>query len=418
MFEMIEKYNFWQNEDIQTGFFRSEYVDKILPYLGNKLIKVFLGQRRVGKSYLLRTIIKYLIQSSSVKAKNILYINMDIAQLGFISNAQILQQVIDQYFQSVKPRGKVYIFLDEVQEIINWEKAVNSLSQDYKQEFEVFISGSNANLLSSELSTFLGGRYVTFEIFPFSYSDYLAYHNMDRNKDTLITYFKNGGMPETLSLPDKEIRNNYISNLRDSVVLRDVVQRHKVRDVYLLRKIIDFVTDSVGSLFSVNKVTNYLKSSGHKTNNETVGHYLLYLKESYFIHEVDRFDLKGKQILSTEKKYYLNDLSFKYFLSSSFDFGIGNYLKNALYLDLRRKGCQIYVGRIGDKEIDFIAEKDGMRTYIQVAYMLTDDSVIEREFGNLELIGDNYKKYVVTFDDIKLGNRKGIEHMQAWHFIQ
>jgi predicted AAA+ superfamily ATPase len=175
--------------------------------------------------------------------------------------------------------------------------------------------------------------------------------------------------------------------------------------------------DSIGSLFSINSVVNYLKSSGYKTNAETVGNYVGYLEQAYLIHEADRFDVKGKRILTGEKKYYLNDPGFKYYLSSSFEFGVGKYLENAVFLDLKRKGYTVYTGKIRDKEIDFIAEKDDMKKYIQVCYLLADESVVEREFGNLEQITDHYEKMVISLDDVKLGNRKGIRHINAWEFI-
>jgi predicted AAA+ superfamily ATPase len=417
MIEILKEYNYWGEEEIQTGYLRKTYIDKFSRYLHNKLVKVILGQRRVGKSYLLRMMIKHLIENQKVPQKNILYINKDIAALDFIDSGSQLINVVNEYRQVMNPKGKVFILLDEVQEIKNWEKAVNSLSQDYKFDYEVFITGSNANLLSAELSTFLSGRYIDFEIFPFSYEEYIGFNNLQKSKESFLTYLKNGGIPESCNLEDPEMKRNYLSSLKDSIVLRDIVRRHQIRDVYLLDKLLNFMIDSIGSLFSINKVVNYLKSSGYKCNAETIGNYVGYMKEAFFIHEVDRFDIKGKRILSSEKKYYLNDLGFKYFLFSSFDFAVGKYLENAVYLDLKRKGYQVYTGTLRNKEIDFIAEKDDERKYLQVCYVLADESVVEREFGNLEQIADNYEKVVVSLDDINFGNRKGIKHINAWKFI-
>jgi hypothetical protein len=200
-------------------------------------------------------------------------------------------------------------------------------------------------------------------------------------------------------------------------VLRDIGRRHQVRDVYLLDRLMHFLIDSIGSLFSINSVANYLKTRGYKTNHETIGNYLGFLKEAYFIHEAERYDIKGKKILYGEKKYYLNDLGFKYFLSSSFDFGVGKYLENAVYLDLRRKGYRVYTGNIGGKEVDFVAEEGKTKKYIQVCYLLADESVIQREFGNLDQIDDHYEKRVISLDDLNLGNRQGIRHINAWEFI-
>jgi predicted AAA+ superfamily ATPase len=356
-FKILKKYNYWNNEKIDPGFFRKSYVEKISHYLDNRLVKVILGQRRVGKSYLMRMIIGYLIEKGSVPRKNILYINKDIAELNFIDSSEILIQVINNYRSTLKPEGKVYIFLDEVQEIGNWEKAVNSLSQDYTFAYELFITGSNANLLSTELSTYLSGRYICFEVLPFSFGEYIDFNNLEKNKNSFIAYLKNGGLPESLRLKNPEMKRNYFMSLKDSIVLKDIVRRHNVRDIYLLDKIINFLIDSIGGLFSLNSVVNYLKSSGYKTNVETVGNYINYLRESYFIYEVDRYDIQGKRILGSEKKY------------------------------------------------------------IQVCYLLADEAVVEREFGNLARIDDHYEKLVISLDDVNMGNRAGIAHINAWDFI-
>ncbi|MCP4213518.1 MAG: ATP-binding protein, partial [bacterium] len=301
MLDELKRYNYWADESIYTGYFRKHYVDTIIKYLDNRLVKVILGQRRVGKSYLLRMIIQVL-HREGVPPRNILYINKDIAELGFIDNSERLLEVIREYRRAMTPEGKVYIILDEVQDIKNWEKAVNSLSQDYKFDYEVFITGSNANLLSMELATYLTGRYVGFEVFPFSYKEYLGYHSLERNKQTFLAYLKNGGIPESFRLKDVELRKNYLSALKDSIVLKDIVKRHQVRDIHLLEKLLRFVIDSIGALFSVNKVVNYLNSAGHKCKAETIGNYLSYLKEAYLVHESERYDIKGKRILGGEKK--------------------------------------------------------------------------------------------------------------------
>ncbi len=417
MIDIIKKYNFWDKTPIKIGFLRKHYLDSLSKYFDNSLVKVILGQRRVGKSYLLRMIIYQLINERKIPPKNILYLNKDIHELDFINNSKQLQKAIEDYRRNLKPEGRIYVFLDEVQEIDNWEKVVNSLSQDYKTDYEVFITGSNANLLSAELSTYLSGRYITFEVFPFSYNEFLGINKAEKGRDSFINYLKSGGIPESYFLADQEMKINYYSNLKDSIVLRDIVHRYKVRDVYLLEKLIGFIIDSIGSYFSINSVVNYLKSTGYKTNGETVGSYIKFLQDAYFIHESARFDIKGKRILSGEKKYYLNDLGFRYFLSSSFDFGIGKYLENAIFLYLKRNGYSVYTGKIKGHEIDFIAEKERIKNYIQVAYLLADEAVIEREFGNLELISDNFEKVVISMDDISFGNRNGIIHVKAWDFM-
>ena len=417
MIETLRKYNFWQGPPVNIGFRREPYVKALSGYLNNSLVKVILGQRRVGKSYLIRMFIAHLITERKVPAENILYLNKDIHALDPINDHVALQETIKEYRKQLKPKGTVYIFLDEVQEIDSWEKAVNSLSQDYTAHHEVFITGSNAKLLSSEMATYLGGRYLTLAVFPFSYPEFLGINEIRKNRASFISYLESGGIPESYRLSGREMKANYYKSLMDSIVLRDIVFRHKVRDVVLLERLIHFLIDSVGSFFSINSVVGALTHAGYRTNGETVGSYLKFLQDACFIHESARYDIKGKKILSGERKYYLNDLGFKYFLSSSFDFGIGKYLENAVFMHLKREGYSVYTGRIKGREIDFIAEKNNTKKYVQVAYLLPDDRVVEREFGNLALIDDNFEKVVVSMDDVSFGNRDGIAHVKAWDFL-
>lgn len=416
MFEILVQNNFWNDEVVGFGYIREMYLAKLESYLDNNLVKVLLGQRRVGKSYILRMLINYLLTKRDVNPHNILYINMDLIDFNFINDSQSLINTIKLYRSTLKPEGKIYLLLDEIQEIEGWEKGINSLSQQYKEQYEIFITGSNANLLSSELSTYLSGRYVSFEVFPFGYGEYCGIKKLEKNKNSFINYLKNGGMPELYSLNSLELQQNYITSLKDSIVLRDIIQKNNIRDIVLLRKLVDFLIDSVGSPFSVNSVVKVLINSGYKTNNETVGNYLTFIKEAYFIHDTIRYDLKGKRILKGEKKYYLNDMAFKYYLSSSFDFGTGRYLENIIFMELKRQQFNVYTGQVDGKEIDFIAEKNGEKKYVQVTYLLADENVINREFGNLELIKDNYEKLVISMDDINMGNRDGIKHISAWDF--
>jgi predicted AAA+ superfamily ATPase len=413
MIETIKKYNFWNGEPVKCGFIRQEYLSRIGNFIGNRLIKVVLGQRRTGKSFLMRMIIDHLIRIDGVLPQNILYINMDIRDFSFINNADKLSLTIAEYRKELNPVGKVYLFVDEIQEIEGWEKYINSLSQDYTAEYEVFITGSNANILSSELSTYLSGRYVSIEIFPFSFSEFLGYYNLPQNKDAYLRYLKKGGLPELLAIKD-DLAENYISALKDSIILRDIINRHSIRESVLLKRMVDYLIDSPSTLFSVNKIVNTFKSSGIRTNVETIGEYIRFLCEAYFVHEASRYDISGKKILAGEKKYYLNDLCFKQYLTSGFDKGISRFLENLVFLHFKREGYTIYVGKFGNREIDFVAEKNGIRKYIQVAYLLNGEDVIKREFGNLEAINDNYEKMVISLDDICLGNVNGILHRRAW----
>jgi predicted AAA+ superfamily ATPase len=414
MLEKLADYNFWKGEKIEVGFPRQAYIDRLSPFLGNSLVKIVLGQRRTGKSYVLRMLMRHLIEAQNVPSQNIFYVNMDIQALRFIRDSQMLMEVLSEYRKRLRPTGKVYVFLDEVQEIEGWEKAVNSLSQDYKTPYEVFVTGSNAHLLSTELSTYLSGRYVTLDVYPFSYAEYLAFFREARSAVSFAAYLRLGGLPELYRLEGEEIRRNYLASLRDSIVLRDIVQRHQVRDSALLNRLIDFVTDSQGAMISVNKMAGTLAAEGVKTNVETLGAYLGYLCEAYFIHEVQRYDIKGRRLLAGERKYYLNDLAFKSQLMSGANPSAGRMLENIVYLHYRREGYRIHTGRVGQGEIDFVLQKGDEVKYAQVCYLLGNDRVAEREFGNLERTGDNYPKTVISMDEISLGNVRGITHIQAW----
>ena len=417
MIDKISRFNFWQGQVPAIGYLRKGYVERLIKTMNNSLVKVFTGQRRSGKSYLLRMLLKHLLVEQKVRPENILYLNMEMYELEEINDSRKFMALIDQYRKALKPVGKVYLFLDEIQEVEGWEKAVNSLSQDTSAECEMFITGSNAHLLSKELATYLTGRYIPFEVFPYSYGEYCDISGMKRGAESFAGYLKNGGMPETFHLNDNETIRNYLATLLDSILLHDIVRRHKVRDVALLQRLCTFLTDTIGSYFSVNGIVRHLNGSGHKTNVETVSNHIRYLTDAYLFHEVERYDIQGKRILGGERKYYLNDLSFRYYLAPSFDPGLGKYLENALYLHLIRNGYKIYTGRNTSGEVDFVAEKDDERLYCQAAYLLADEQVIDREFRSLLAIPDNHPKFVVSMDQADLGNKEGIRHVQAWEFI-
>lgn len=412
-FEKLKKYNTWAGERLNTGFIRKMYIKKILEFSGNKLIKVILGQRRVGKSFIMRQIMRALIDSGT-NPKNIFYLNKELIDFDDIKNYKDLGKLIDVYKKELKIRGKVFIFLDEVQEIEGWEKIVNSLSQEHKQIYEVFISGSNSKMLSSELATYLSGRYVDFLIFPFTYAEYIEFKKTKRGKESFLAYLKDGGLPELFNLSSEEMKEHYLSALKNTILLKDVIQRYKIKDSQLLESLFKFLVNNIGNLFSINSIVNFLVSQKIKTNHETISNYLGYILEAYIFHEVERFDIKGKNILASSKKYYLNDLSFRNFLSSSFDFGLGKHLENVIYIHFRAQGYRVFVGSLGKKEVDFIIEKGQIKKYIQVAYSLSDEKVALREFGNLEEIHDAYEKIVISMDDISLGSKEGIRHICAW----
>jgi hypothetical protein len=413
IFETLKKYNFWNTSIPPNGLLRSYYLDKIDSFIGNNLVKVLVGQRRVGKSYLLRQIIKKLIDNN-VPPKNILYINKEFTDFDFISDYLSLDVTINVYKNEIKPTGKIYILIDEVQSINGWERLVNSYSQSYTTEYEIFISGSNSKLLSGELATLLSGRYVEFLIFPFNYSEYIETKQIENSKQSYLSYLQSGGLPQLFSLPNSESQRQYVSSIKDTIMLRDIVQRYNIKDARLLEDIFVFIVNNASNLVSVNSIVNYFKSKNRKTNYETVSNYLEYIISTFIIHKVDRYNIKGKETISGTHKYYANDLSFKNFLYSGYGYGIGYLLENLIFLQLSISGYKVFTGVVNGKEIDFVAVKEQRRIYIQVAYLLAEEQTIEREFGELEKIKDNYEKFVVSLDDIQLPDRNGIKHCQAW----
>ena len=409
----IEKYNLWYGNSIDCGFPRPLYTQKIIQYLGGRVVKVLTGQRRVGKSYILRQIAMQLIQSG-INANNIVFINRELTAFDFIENHNDLYSFIKAYKAKLKPQGRIYVFIDEVQEIEGWERVVNSLSQDFSEEYELFITGSNSKMLSGELSTLLSGRYVEFHIFPLSYLEYITVHNMDEGKQSYLQYMNDGGYPELIHFHSSEMKRNYISALKDTILLKDIINRYTVRDVRLLEDLFAYLCNNTSNLLSVSNITNFIKSRGRKTSYDTVSAYLGYIENVFLAHRAVRYNIRGKDILAGSCKYYMNDLSFKNHLYGGFASGIGYQLENLVYIDLLRNGYDVYVGTINDKEIDFVAMKNDRTIYIQVAYILADEDTILREYTPLQKIPDNYEKIVVSLDDFQFPSRLGIRHLRAW----
>jgi len=410
----IRKYNFWDSNPIDLGFPRTFYMDKIGQYVGNKLVKVLVGQRRAGKSYILRQIASKLI-SEGVKSENILYINKEYMELATLRSAVELEQLHKAYRETLKPIGKVYVFIDEIQYIDEWERFVNSHSQDFAEPSELFISGSNSNLLSGELATLLSGRYVEFEIFPFSFPEFCGISELEINSESYRKFLQSGALPELFNLPNDEMKQNYVSSIKDTVMLRDIVARYNVKDVKLLDDLFVYLVNTASSLISITNIINFFTSKKRKTNYETLSSYINYLENSFLVHRAERYNIKGKDTISGNSKYYLNDLAYRNYLYAGYSYGIGYLLENAVYLSLRRAGFQVYVGTIKDAEVDFVAIKGERRIYVQVTLQLTEEKTIEREYRSLKLIEDNFDKYVVSMDDYKIPTNEGIEHISAWN---
>jgi predicted AAA+ superfamily ATPase len=381
--------------------------------LGNKLVKVLVGQRRAGKSYILRQIASGLL-SAGIKNENILYINKEYIELTSLHNAVELEQLYKAYKEVLNPTGKVYIFIDEIQYIEEWERFVNSHSQDFAEPCEVFISGSNSKLLSGELATLLSGRYIEFEVLPYSYTEYCEVTRQKKGSKSYKKYLQSGALPELFNLNDDEMKQNYISSIKDTVILRDIVSRYNIKDVRLLDDLFIYLVNTASNLISITNIINYFASRKRKTNYETLSSYIGYLENSFLIHRAERYNIKGKDIISGNSKYYINDLSYRNYLYTGYDYGIGYLLENAVYLSLRRAGYQVYVGTIKDTEVDFVAIKGDKKLYLQVSLSLNEEHTREREYRSLKLIEDNYDKYVVSMDDYKIPSNEGIEHISAW----
>lgn len=412
---ILSRYNIWGLNAIDFGFARLEYTNKIEDYVGNRLVKVLIGQRRTGKSYLMRQLLKYLVDNG-VDPKNTLMINRELTVFEFLKTYKDLEDLVNLYRKELHPSGRIYIFIDEIQLIEDWEKAVNSYSQDYVSEYELFISGSNSKLLSGELATFLSGRYVEFMIYPLSYTEYLEVESLELGRDSYRAYLNTGGLPELFSLPDKlEIRQNYMASVRDSVLLKDIIQRHQIRDPKLLDDIFSFLVNNASNLVSVSGIVNYFKGKNRKTSYDAVSAYIGYIEDSFLIHRCERYDVKGKDVLAGTAKYYMNDLAYKNFLYTGFAYGIGYKLENLVFLQLKRAGYVVYTGAAKNKEVDFVGMKDDRLLYIQVTYSLQDEQTAMREYASLEAIRDNYEKVIVSLDDSVWPSNKGIRHMQAWN---
>jgi predicted AAA+ superfamily ATPase len=410
---LLRKYNLWDSPTFDLGYTRSEYTGKIVGYVGNRLIKVLVGQRRSGKSYILRQIARQLVDNG-VSPGNTLYINRELAEFDFLKTYKDLHELVKSYRKELKPSGKVYLFIDEVQMIDAWEVVINSYSQDFVDSYEVFISGSNSKMLSGELATLLSGRYVKFEIFPFGYSEYLGITQKADGRQSYMEYMNSGGLPELFILQQQDVRRNYVSAIKDTVLLRDIIQRYSIRDPRLLEDIFLFLVNNASNLISVTNMVKYFKGLGRRTSYDAVSTYIGYLEDTFLVHRCDRYDIKGKDTLSGNAKFYINDLAYKNYLYPGYGYGFGYLVENLIYLELCRAGFDVYTGMLRNKEVDFVARKADRIIYLQGAYMLSDEATVEREYSSLEAIDDNFEKIVVSLDEITLPLRGGIKHIQAW----
>lgn len=396
---------------------RNSYIDKLKKFIGKPQVKIITGIRRSGKSTVLRLLMDELTHSGK-KPNKIIYINFESFANSHLTQAKSLyEEVKGKIIES----GKYYLLFDEIQEVEQWEKAVNSFLVDF--DVDIYLTGSNSHLLSSELSTFLAGRYVEIPIYTLSFSEFLdfkqSYSEISSSQSSLfVEYLRKGGFPVIHTLDyEEETAYQVVRDIYDSVILRDSVQRHKIRDVELLNRVIQYAFDNVGNTFSGKNVADYFKSQQRKIDINTVYNYLQALESAFILYRVSRYDLKGKEILKTQEKFYLADVSLLYATMGYRDRLISGVLENLVFLELKRRGYTVYVGKLDQREIDFVAEREGQKIYIQVAYKLESIETVDREFAPLLPIPDHYPKFVVTMDDFFKDTIQGVKHMHISDFL-
>ena len=397
---------------------RQAYLDKIKPFIGTDLIKIITGIRRSGKSTLLTQIMD-LLKSMEISEDQFVYYDLEKEDFSRKLNDEILYQEITTQYKVINK--KIYIFLDEIQKVENWEKLVNSLRVNL--DSDIYITGSNSQLLSSELSTFLAGRYVQFEIFPFSFKEFSLQYQEVRPLDNLnqaqlfLKYVLFGGMPFLGKLKyEYEPCMQYLQDTYNSVILRDVVSGHKIRDVDSLERLIRFFFKNFANTFSAASIVKYLKSNLKKVTIDTVLNYISFCKDAYILYQVKRDDLKLKSTLSVNEKYYLADHSFYECLYGNSSSVINQILENIVFIELLSRGYKVSVGKVKDKEVDFVATKQSEKIYIQVTYLLASAETVAREFSVFDEIKDNYPKYVLSLDEINL-SQNGIIHQNIRDFL-
>lgn len=395
---------------IKTYIKRPIYLNRIKPFIDKDIIKVIIGQRRVGKSYLLFQIMDLIKQKN--KKANIVYINKELNEFNDVKNYQDLLN----YIKLKAKNKKSYIFIDEIQDIEKFEKALRSLKASGK--YDIYCTGSNAKLLSGELATFLSGRYIEIKVFSLSYSEFLIFHKLKENQDSFLKFIKYGGLPYLINLKlDDEIVYDYLKSIYNTILLKDVVERYKIRNVSFLENLINYLADNVGRLVSSKKISDFLKSQKINISPNIVLDYLSFLANAFFVFKVVRADVQGKKIFEVNDKYYFEDMGLRHSIVGYKQMDINKILENLVFLHLQILGYKVTIGQLKNKEIDFVCEKQKEKIYIQVAYLITDENK-EREFGNLLAIQDNHPKIVISSDEmIDKSDYKGIKHINIREFL-
>ena len=397
---------------------RDEYIKKIVPFIDKDVIKVLTGIRRSGKSVMLKLLMEEL-KNIGINEKQFIYINFENLKYRNLKNYErlydfILNKIDDKY-------KSYYIFLDEIQEVEEWEKCVNSLRVDEDFNFDIYITGSNAKLLSGELSTYLAGRYIEFVVYPFSFKEFFEIMK-EKNKEIDLKeafqdYVKFGGMPFLHNLDyNFEASMQYLQDLYASIILKDITRRNNIRDTDLLERIINYVVMNIGNTFSATSISKFFKSENRKVATETILNYIKACEEAFLVYRVARNDLLGKKILNVNEKYYIADHGIREATMENNQKDINQVIENIVYFEMLRRGYNVKIGKVDNLEVDFVCKKNDEMIYIQVSYLLASEDIKEREFSVLENIKDNYPKYVLSMDEFDM-SRNGIKHMNLIEFL-
>ena len=398
---------------------RELYLNRIRSLRDSDFIKVIVGLRRCGKTSLLKSLMEEL-KDEGISERNIIYISFELVKYKYIYTEQQLDELVLDLTGGVE--GKIYMFFDEIQQVDGWERCINSYNASF--DCDIYITGSNSKLLSNELSTLLSGRYYTINLYPFSFREFLQYKSevdgIVLSRENVRVFFDDyllfGGMPGLLAVSDLDSKVNALLDIYDSIIMHDVISRYAIRDVDLFKRFSLYLMNSMGQTFSKTSIRNYLKNDNKRTSRNTISNFTDYLVESLFCSRVRRQDILGKKILTTDEKYYLTDHGFHHALVDDNGDWLGRVLENLVYVELIRRGYKVKVGCIRGREIDFVCTRHDRKVYIQVAYLLSGDDVIGREFGSLLSVPDKFDTYVLSMDDFDM-SRDGIKHKNIIDFL-
>lgn len=397
---------------------RELYLEKIRRLINTEPIKIITGVRRSGKTYLLHSIKEELIEQG-ISKENIFLISFESQKYNKIQNFMELDVCVNNLIKNTS--GKLYLLFDEIQNIMGWEKSINSYRVDF--DCDIYITGSNSELLSGELATLIAGRYFHIDVYPFSFKEFLQYkkeiNRIDiKNKELQLfnEYVKYGGMPSLQQVQDID-KFSYLEDIYSTILLKDIISRHNLRNAEILNRILTFIISNIGQPVSANGISKYLKHENLKVSADTVLNYLSFSQNACFIHEAKKENLKGKKVLKTNGKYYLVDHGFNQAIIGKDMENTGQILENIVYIELLRRGYEVKVGDINGKEVDFVCNKADRKIYIQVIYLLSGKETVKREFGSLRAIGDDYEKYVLSMDNLDFSN-VGIKHMNIIEFLK